>query len=272
MRPIPQIADDFLKKHEALLLRVYDDANPRVMLKAGVEPSGTLTAGYGHTGPELHAGMIVTQAAADHWLDLDINIAATRLQGQIGAIVDELTEHQYAALLSFVFNLGAKPEWTIWKRLKARQFDQVPLEMMKFVNAGGKKLQGLVNRRAAEVAMWSTFEPGSLHETPPSSVTRIMETPPTPSDPIPAKKSATIWATITAPFLAAFAYLHDWIIGAFLAVKDWITPDTVNHGIAAITPYADKSPWVANALQGLAVAGAALAAILVLRKKTEGRR
>lgn len=45
--------------------------------------------------------------------------------------------------------------------VRARQFDQVPGELIKFVNAGGKKLQGLVNRRTDEIRVWSTDEPGS---------------------------------------------------------------------------------------------------------------
>lgn len=275
MRPIPYQASEFLKKHEGGVMRVYDDLQPRKMLKPGDEVLGTLTGGYGHTGPELHIGMTVTQAMAEGWLLDDLGIAAERLWRRIGPVVEDLTDNQYAALLSFVFNLGVDGNMataTIWRRLRARQFDQVPGEMMRFVRAGGKKLQGLVNRRAAEVALFTSFEPGIEHHTPPSSAVRLMDTPPVPADPVEPKKSATVWAAISAPFLAAFAAVHDWIFGFILAVKDWITPDTVNHGIAAITPYADKSPWVANALQGLAVFGAALAAVLVLRKKNEARR
>ena len=51
--------------------------------------------------------------------------------------------------MSFVFNLGAGAKWTIWKVLKARRFDEVPPQLMRFVNAGGRVVKGLVNRRAA---------------------------------------------------------------------------------------------------------------------------
>ena len=37
----------------------------------------------------------------------------------------------------------------------AESHDAVPGELMKWVNAGGKKVQGLVNRRAAEAGLWA---------------------------------------------------------------------------------------------------------------------
>lgn len=267
MRPIPPIAPAFVKQHEGGVLRVYDDAEPRRILKAGEAARGVLTAGYGHTGPDLAAGRTVTQADADHWLALDLETAAQRLRLRIGAVVDELTDHQYAALLSFVFNLGADPDWRIWTRLRARQFDQVPLEMGRFVKAGGVKLQGLVNRRAAEVALFTTAEPGIDAATPPSSVTRLMDTAPVASDPVPARKSATIWAAIASPFVGVFAMFRD----AVLHLLGVVTPDQVNQVSGAIAPYVERSHLVASAWSGLAVLAAALTAILVLRKHNEAR-
>jgi len=254
MRAVPKLALEFLKEHEGLVLRVYDDARPRIVLKPGVEPEGTFTAGYGHTGPELHPGLTVTYELAEAWLRRDVEQAAQRLAARIGAIVDELTEHQYAALLSFVFNLGASPGWTIWKRLRARQFDQAPLEMMRFVNAGGKKLQGLVNRRAAEVALWSTAEPGSLDRSPPSSATRSGETPPTPADPVPASRSGAILTAVTSAVAAVSV--------------------AAQQMIAAAAPFVEQSTWVRKATALLATA-AAVAAVCVLAltwlKKREAR-
>lgn len=257
MRPIPTAAPTFLRKHEGCVLRVYDDARPRLILQPGAKPVGTLTGGYGHTGPELTPGLEVTQGLADAWLMEDLRTAAERLERRIGAVVGELTGNQYAALLSFVFNLGVDGKMagaTIWKRLKARQFDQIPLEMMKFVNAGGKKLQGLVNRRAAEVALWSTFEPGSISDTPPSSLVRLMDTPPTPADPVPMHRSASILTGFAAAIASG--------------------PAIVNQAIEAVQPYSVFSPQVTTIMGVLGAIGAAIAvAKLVIdwRKKREAR-
>lgn len=39
-----------------------------------------------------------------------------------------------------------------------RDYDAIPAELMKWVNAGGKKVPGLVNRRAAEAGLWAKGE------------------------------------------------------------------------------------------------------------------
>jgi len=254
MRPVPQVAIDFVKREEACVLRVYDDARPNHILAPGDTALGTLTAGYGHTGG-LSLGQDVTQAYADMWLEDDLAIAAGRLSGVIDEVVYSLTNNQYAALLSFVFNLGANPGWTIWKRLKAKEFDQVPLEMMKFVNAGGKKLDGLVKRRADEVVLWGTDEPGSASVTPPSSVTRKIATPPTSADPQPITKSRSILAAGGAAIASA--------------------PAAIKQVTDTITPYAAHSAWVQNALGYLAGLGAifAIAAVVFMylhKKKAQG--
>lgn len=182
MRPIPANAPSFVSKHEGLKLKAYQDV------------VGVWTIGYGHT-QGVEPGEKITRERALDLLAEDLKTAAARIAGVVKRpVVDDLTENQYTALLSFVFNLGANPKWTIWKRLNARQFDQVPLEMMKFVNAGGKKVQGLVNRRADEAKLWSLGEPGSTAEPMPSSVTRSTPTPPTPAEPPKSlAKSGTVW-------------------------------------------------------------------------------
>lgn len=201
MRAVPQFAIDLAKSKETLVLFVYDDAHyPPREAKPGDHIDGTLTAGYGHTGA-LVIGQIVTKQDADRWIADDFDLAAYKLLRVVSfAIINDLTVYQYAAVVDFVYNLGTgdpkKPEWNIWKVLRAKQYDQVPLEFAKFVNAriDGKvvKEKGLVARRNAEIALWSTCEPGSVDAPMPSSMTRKIATPPTVSDPVPAIKSKTI--------------------------------------------------------------------------------
>lgn len=255
MRPIPlDIVVPFLLEREAEVLRVYDDKAPRKILKPGDKVLGVLTAGVGHTGG-LEIGMRVTRALSRAWLKSDlIHKAALPLERKIGSVVEELTKHQYAALLSFVFNLGTgnpkKPEWTIWKLLRARHFDQIPLQMMQFVNWDGKKSEALVARRAAEVALWAVSEPGSQPEAPASSVTRREPTPPTPADPTPAHKDAGVVAAGATAAVSA--------VGAIAQQA----PETIKQGIAIVEPYADKSTIVSNMVSGMAAAAAGLALIV----------
>lgn len=229
MRAVPSSCIDLVKTQEGCVLHAYEDS------------AGILTAGYGHTGPDVMDGMIVGQYQADAWLVADLQIAATRLCRQIDGVVDDLTDNQYAALVDFVFNLGADPSWTIWKRLKAKQFDQVPLEMAKFVNAGGKKLQGLVNRRNAEIALWATGEPGTEDDRVPSSITRSTVTPPTPADPVPAKKSKGL------------------IAGAAAAIA--AVPSAVDQVWHVLQPYTQHSALVERMVTGMFTVAAICAAV-----------
>lgn len=249
VRSVPEIAVMFVAEHEACVMRAYDDARPNTTLLPDSEVRGKLTAGYGHTGSDVQIGMLVDAVQAKAWLQDDLATAAIRMFRVVDdAIISELTEFQYSALLSFVFNVGADPKWTIWKRLNAGAFDQVPLELMKFVNAtiGGEtvKMQSLVNRRAAEVALWSTQEPGTSPAEPPSSVTRTVVTPPTPSDPTPASKSKSLIAGG---------------VGAVAAAGPMI--DQVTH---AIEPYSKHSNAVSTVLGILATLAAACVAISLI--------
>lgn len=199
IRPIPACLKPFLTKAEAPIMRVYDDLRPKLVLKTGSKVLGTLTAGIGHTGADVVIGLKITPALVDRWLDMDIETAVLRLYNVVKVdVIDTLTDNQYAAMISFVFNLGAEPTWTIWKVLNARQYDQVPAQLARFVNAGGKKVTGLVNRRNAEIALWSTAEPGSVKAAPPSSVTREAETPPAPPPPKPLDKASMAVKVTTA--------------------------------------------------------------------------
>jgi lysozyme len=243
MRAIPRKAVNFVSKWEGFEPKAY------------LCPANVWTIGYGST-QGVKPGDTITKAQALTLLAKDMEVARAKLYGVIKPqIIDELTENQWSALLSFAFNLGAG-KWQIWKRINARQFDQVPQELAKFVNAGGKKISGLVKRRAAEQVLWSTDEPGSTDEAVPSSVTRgVGVTPPTPADPAPASKSSTI---ITG------------FVGAAATV-----PVAAQQVTAAVAPYADQSEIVQKVIAALAtIAAAAAVLVLVLTwiKKREARR
>ncbi len=235
MRAIPDSAVSFIARHEGKRLVAYPDP------ATGGEP---WTIGFGHTGG-VKPGDKITLEQAKAFLKGDLKIAAGRIEARIGDVVNELTSNQYAALLSFVFNVGANPSWTIWKRLRARQFDQVPGELIKFVNANGRKLKGLVNRRAEEVKLWSTDEPGSTDRVVPSSITREIDTPPTAADPVPAHKSATLMTGA---------------LGVMATV-----PVAAKQVTDAVEPYQDASPWIGQVVALVAtIAAAAAVVVLVL--------
>lgn len=118
--------------------------------------AGVLTIGYGHTSaagaPTVTPGMAIGDKEAERILKDDL----AKFEGRVERFVKvPLTDNQFAALVSFDFNTGALDKSTLLKKLNKGDYAAVPVELMKWVNAGGKKVQGLVNRRAAEAGLWA---------------------------------------------------------------------------------------------------------------------
>ena len=68
-----------------------------------------------------------------------------------------LEDGQFDALSSFAFNLGggALQRSTLRRKVNREEHDAVPDEFRRWVWAGGRKLKGLVRRRAAEAALYA---------------------------------------------------------------------------------------------------------------------
>ena len=69
-----------------------------------------------------------------------------------------LTDGQFDALVSFTFNLGsgALQRSTLRRKVNREEHEEVPAEFLRWVWAGGRKLRGLVRRRAAESVLYQT--------------------------------------------------------------------------------------------------------------------
>lgn len=70
---------------------------------------------------------------------------------------NDINQNQFNALVSFAYNLGtqALKNSTLLRKVNANPNDKsIATEFGKWVNAGGKKLQGLVNRRNDEIKMY----------------------------------------------------------------------------------------------------------------------
>ena len=122
-------------------------------------PANICTIGYGHTSaaglPEVKDGMKITQKQADEILFDDLVKYETAVYGMVK---QPLTQHQFDVLVDFAYNagIGALKTSTLLKKVNAAQFDDVPTELMKWTKGGGKVLTGLVRRRQAESAWWTT--------------------------------------------------------------------------------------------------------------------
>jgi lysozyme len=140
MIKIPQIAIDFIRDAEGCLLRPYKDS------------AGLLTIGIGHLIKPSEEFTVITQQEAESLLASDMQVAAAAVARLIKR---QLNENQHAALLSFTYNLGAGilQRSTLRSRIN-RGDDDVKMEFMRYVWSGGRKVAGLVHRRAAEAALY----------------------------------------------------------------------------------------------------------------------
>ena len=115
--------------------------------------AGVWTIGYGHTSG-VHSGQAITQAQADALLRKDLEKFERYVNSTAYVpITAQLNENQFAALVSFAFNCG---QGNLKRLCAGRNTVQIAAAMPQYCTAAGRKLPGLVQRRAAEVALFNT--------------------------------------------------------------------------------------------------------------------
>lgn len=114
------------------------------------------TIGYGETSG-VHPGMTWTKAQAED--DLKRKLENDYIWA-INNLDVPLTQNQFNALCSFVWNLGAgSMQWDIGRYLRARNYQAAANALLEYTHAGGVVLAGLVRRREAERALFLTPDP-----------------------------------------------------------------------------------------------------------------
>lgn len=140
-----------IKEFEGLRLNSYQDS------------VGVWTIGYGHTGT-AKPNQTITEKQADELLDKDI----VRFEDSVKkAVKVPLTQNQFDALVSIVFNVGegashksgiirlkdGQPS-TLLKRLNSGDYLGAALAFHSWKYAGGRVLRGLERRREAEFKLF----------------------------------------------------------------------------------------------------------------------
>jgi len=124
-------------------------------------PAGRWTIGYGHT-KGVRSGVQGDEAQCDLWLQEDLNVAGQAINRHVRV---PLSQAQYDALASFIFNVGEGnfASSTLLKRLNKGLYDQVPEQIMRWnkatVDGVLTELRGLTRRRTAEAALFSMDAP-----------------------------------------------------------------------------------------------------------------
>ncbi|OTG79567.1 lysozyme [Acinetobacter sp. ANC 4558] len=125
---------------------------------AYLDSAGIWTIGFGTikiNGKPVKKGDTCTKEQAEQWLKLDCLWVDACLDKYITIVV---TQNQFDALASLVYNIGetAFKSSTLLTKLNAGDFKAAADNFDRWVNAGGKRLQGLVNRRAKEKELFLT--------------------------------------------------------------------------------------------------------------------
>src|SRR5690349_10890967 len=121
-----------------------------LQLTAYQDQVGVWTIGYGHTGPDVHGGLTITQAQAEHLLESDIAAAVVCVNR---AVTSDINQNQFDALVDFVFNLGCASllASTLLRFVNAGDFDSAAPQFLRWDHAGGVVVPGLLRRRQAEM-------------------------------------------------------------------------------------------------------------------------
>lgn len=144
---INQAGIELIKRWEGCKLKAYKDV-------AGIWTVGyglTSRAGFIEVGPDT----VLTQEEADWYLEKVVDDFASKISPMITAPINE---NQFAAFVSLSYNIGvgAFQKSSALRRFNAGQIMEVPAAMRMWKKAGGKVVQGLVNRREAEVKLFLT--------------------------------------------------------------------------------------------------------------------
>ena len=118
-------------------------------LEAYQDPKGVWTIGIGHTGQDVHEGLVITEAQSMALLLADLTTAE---QAVYDLVTIALTQNQFDGLVDFVFNEGRGhfASSTLLRKLNSGDFEGAAEEFMKWDICGGKVLSALVTRRKLE--------------------------------------------------------------------------------------------------------------------------
>ena len=136
---------DLICGFEGKRLTAYDD---------GV---GVWTIGFGTTvypnGIKVMKGDTCTEAQAKTYMAHDLK----KFEATVNkAVTVQLNQNQFDALVSLAYNIGtnAFSKSTLVKKLNSNDIRGAADQFDLWVNAGGERMQGLVNRRTVEKALF----------------------------------------------------------------------------------------------------------------------
>jgi lysozyme len=144
MRKTSENGLHFIRETEGCRLTAYQDSG------------GVWTIGVGHTAG-VKPGQRATMAEVEEWLREDVGDSEDAVASLVKVA---LTQNQYDALVSFVFNLGATQfsDSTLLKKLNAGDYKGAQGQFKRWVYDNGEIQPGLVKRRNGEAMLFGTAQ------------------------------------------------------------------------------------------------------------------
>lgn len=142
MMQLSAAGEAFLKGYEKLRLKAYKPT-----------PNDKWTIGWGHTGPEVVEGLEWTEQRAELQFWRDVTPAELAVTKSTDV---PLAQCQFDALVVLTFNIGADAfmRSTLCSKVNARDRAGVAAEWLKWDHQAGQVVEGLLDRRKAELAMY----------------------------------------------------------------------------------------------------------------------
>lgn len=139
--------EQLIKHYERCRLRAYPDPG------TGGAP---WTIGWGATGSGIGPGTVWTQAQADARFVADAASRAAQLEKMLGSA--PVTQNQFDAMMSLLYNIGSGnfTGSSVLACHRARDYADARKSFALWNKAGGRVMNGLVKRRAAEAALYGT--------------------------------------------------------------------------------------------------------------------
>jgi lysozyme len=123
-------------------------------LTAYQDQSGIWTIGYGHTGPDIVAGLTISQEQAQALLAQDLRSAEACVNNSVTV---SLTQDEFDALVDFAYNVGngAFKGSRMLHVLNSGDYAGAAAQFQRWDHVGDDVSAGLLRRRQAEVGLFN---------------------------------------------------------------------------------------------------------------------
>lgn len=144
-----QFGPDMVLPTGQTLIKAFEDCR----LTAYPDSGGKWTIGWGHTGPEVHAGLTWTQAQADQQFESDFLARCSALDK---ILPTSLKPGQLAAIQSLCYNSGVHAIETSHLLICVKGMDWIGAahEFSRWDHVGPGENKGLLHRRLAEALIF----------------------------------------------------------------------------------------------------------------------